>query len=113
MREFINLLKETNNYLIKFKKLSSLEYIHLQKGESINKKTFYHNRKMILNTIDHINKTLNTLPPHKLLSQKEKDTISFLLQEKRNIIVNIVKQDILIHTYLNKKFHNVEHIKIA
>lgn len=113
MKAFIELLKQTNHYFIKFKKLSVQEYTRLQKGAHLHKNTFYYNRQVILDTIFNINKTLNTMEIKKNISVKDKKIIVYLLKEKQKIILDIVKQDIALYSYLEGDSYNIVEYQTA
>ena len=113
MRAVIDLLKQKNNYLIQFKKISSLECHRFQTGDYHHIEQFYYSRQIILDAIESIDANLKKIKKTQEISQEDKNTILALLQERQKITLDIVKQDILIHSYLNDLQHNMVEDHIA
>ena len=112
MKWAVDLLKQKNNYLVQFEKISSLEYHRMQSGNHNNIKQFYYSRQIILDAIASIDKHLNTYQTQDI-SEEDKKTVLSLLQQKRKITLAILQTDILIHSYLNNLQYDVVEDQIA
>ena len=101
MNIIINLLKQKNTYLTRFKRLSICEHRRIQNGDFSRLDAFYHNRQVLLEAIESLDKELMQ---HKSIpvSEKDKKTIIKLLHEKRAIIMSILDKDLCIHSYFNE-----------
>ena len=100
MKLVIDLLKQKNNYLSQFKKISSLECHRLQSGDYSHLEQFYYSRQVILDAIENIDIHLKKYAVQ-FVSETEKKTVRGLLQKKRKITWAILQIDFLIHSYLN------------
>ena len=100
MKPIIKLLQQRNNYLLEFSKISAIEHQRLQSGDYNGLNQFYDDRQTILEAVENIDKSLSQYKDQKI-SEKDKQEITKLLQEKRQLIWNILQKDILVHSYLN------------
>ena len=100
MKLVIDLLRQKNNYLIQFAKISSLECHRLQSGNYKHIEQFYYSRQVILDAIENIDIHLKRYSVQSV-SEVDKKTVRELLQEKRKIARDILQTDLLIHSYLN------------
>ena len=98
--KFINLLKQQNDYLLQFAKISTQEYRRLRAGDKSHIQQFYHRRQLILSAIENIEKHLKKNQPS-VIPNKDKATISQLLKKKREVTKSILQKDMLIHAFLN------------
>ena len=100
MKLVIDLLKQKNNYLSQFEKISSLECHRLQSGDYSHLEQFYYSRQVILDAMENIDIHLKKYSVQSV-SEVEKKTVLKLLQKKRKIAWAILQTDLLIHSYLN------------
>ena len=100
MKLVIDLLKQKNNYLSQFEKISSLECHRLQSGDYSHLEQFYYSRQVILDAIENIDIHLKRHSVQSI-SEIEKKKVLGLLQKKRKITWAILQTDFLIHSYLN------------
>lgn len=112
MKLVIDLLRQKNNYLYQFEKISTLECQRLQKGDYSHIKLFYHSRQIILEAIENLDLQLEKYPPQKI-SEDHKKTIAKLLRKKREVTLAILQKDILIHSYLNDLQYDIVEDQIA
>jgi len=106
MKPVIDLLKQKNNYLSQFEKMNVFECRRLQSGDYSHIEQFYYSRQIILDAIENIDNSLKTYRVQKV-SEENKKTILNLLNEKRKITLSILRQDIIIHSYLNDLQYDV------
>ena len=99
-QQVIKLLRQKNDYLKQFEKISAQEYHRLCLGDYSHIDQFCHNRQKLLNIMDNIDKQLKNIKP-KAISEKDKKTMLSLIQEKKKITLNVLQKDLLIHAYLN------------
>ena len=101
MNIIISLLKQKNIYLTRFKRLSICEHRRIQNGDFSQLDAFYHNRQILLEAIESIDRKLMR---HKSIpvSSKDKKIIIKLLYEKRAIIMSILDKDLCIHSYFSE-----------
>ncbi len=112
MKLVIDLLRQKNNYLFQFEKISTLECQRLQKGDYSHIKQFYYSRQIILDAIENLDIQLKKYNPEKI-SEKEKKTVIQLLRKKREVTLAILQKDILIHSYLNDLQYDIVEDQIA
>ena len=101
MKLIIELLKQKNNYLSQFKKINAFECHRLQSGDYSHIEQFYYSRQIILDAIDNIDTSLKEYRADRKASEEDKQTIRDLLNEKRKITFHILRQDMVIHSYIN------------
>ena len=112
MKEIINLLRQKNDYLQQFERISSKAYHRLCLGDYSHIDTFYHDRQRLLNIMDQIDKQLNSITPV-AVSEKDKKTMLSLIQEKKKITMSVLQKDLLIHSYLNDAQYDTAQEQIA
>ena len=112
MKLVIDLLRQKNNYLFQFEKISILECQRLQKGDLSHIEQFYYSRQIILDAIENLDIQLKKYNPEKI-SKKEKETVIQLLRKKREVTLAILQKDILIHSYLNDLQYDIVEDQIA
>ena len=100
MNTIIKLLQKRNNYLLEFSKVSAIEHQRLQAGDYKGLSQFYDDRQSILEAVENIDKLLSQHEDQKM-SEKDKEEIKKLFEEKRQLTWNILQKDILVHSYLN------------
>ena len=111
MKPITDLLKQKNHYLIQIKKLSTTEYNRLRSGDRSHIKSFYLSRQTLLEAISHIDHLLKKRKAP--VNKKDKKIVETLLKETRVITKNILKKDLLIHSYLNNAHYDILEDKIA
>ena len=106
MKWVIDLLRQKNNYLTQFETISSFQCHRLQSGDHSHLEQFYYSRQVILDAIENIDTHLKKCSVQSI-SSAEKNLVRALLRKKRKITWNILRTDLLIHSYLNKA-HKVD-----
>ena len=106
MKLAINLLKQKNEYLSQFKNLTLKELQRLQTGDTAHINQFYYLRQIILDAIESIDMYLKL---YELQDSSETNAriILMFLQKNRELLKEVLKQDILMHSYLSELKYDV------
>lgn len=111
MSQIITLLQEKNEHLERFHSLNSEELSMISDGKFDNLDNFYNSRDCILNMINHVDSRIQDINKGLLtpdeLELREKKHVLKLLDEKNDLVQQILAQDLQILSAIEKEKSNI------
>lgn len=109
-KRLITLMKEKNHFLEKYMNLNERETVHFQSGKFDRLEMFYTDRERILEIIKYldgeIDREQQTLEPAEV-NQEEKAEIAAQLEIKKEVVDQVLKQDLDILSLIEREKSNI------